>query len=543
MKSIYKAFLCGSLLLSSIVYGFEDVDFDKSNGFDLMNQYSARYQESGADLKLELLRKNYEKLKPSKISTKKKAIIPKIIHQIWLGGDSIPQNYKYYLETWRQFHPDWKVKIWTEKDIFKEKFDSIDLFLSSRNYAEQADIMRYEILKKYGGLYIDTDIECYSSFEDLHYKYDFYTNMEPPTVNKKRVTIAAHMIASVPNHPILVSSLINIRKNWDKAEEDFEKNYSSSWSKFARSVHNLGVFRTMYPYSDAVFEFLQSDDKQKEYNRSIILPSGYNIPIYFVNDMPVINFISRMIRNKAKLSSKIKFQPETMSFHFYDKQNSLNPKYDFASGIFNNNFIKGNFYKVLEFRNKYYLSFRDLFNKNFTTDVSYKTKEVIPQHIYLGVKSDKSELSNIIERWKGLNPSFKISEFNYKGEIPNELKVLGVQAQKLINIFYSLNKTGGVYVESDIEPVKIKEFNYKYSYYGKLLILDNMFSHIEMDVKIMAFKKNHAVIRNLLKDIKKEISDNKDIDVKKIKQLYLENAYKYSHVDGKSIILPGAYFQ
>ena len=94
-----------------------------------------------------------------------------------------------------------------------------------------------------------------------------------------------------------------------------------------------------------------------------------------------------------------------------------------------------------------------------------------------------------------------------------------------------------------IKPTALKELHYKYNYYGKLALLDNIFDPLSMDIIIMAFSKNHAVVSNLLADIKKEIIKNKDIDVLKVKQLYIENVYKYYQLNGDSIILPGIYFQ
>ena len=124
------------------------------------------------------------------------------------------KNKQYYLETWRKFHPDWEVKLWNEQDIIKENFASMDLYLLAESYQEKSDIMRYEILRRYGGLYIDSDIECLANFDDLHHRYDFYGYMETPVINKHVVNILNGMFASIPNHPILSKTLEKIRKDW-----------------------------------------------------------------------------------------------------------------------------------------------------------------------------------------------------------------------------------------------------------------------------------------------------------------------------------------
>ena len=41
--------------------------------------------------------------------------IPKIIHQIWVGGKKIPQKYKKLIKTVKDVHPDWEYKLWTNE--------------------------------------------------------------------------------------------------------------------------------------------------------------------------------------------------------------------------------------------------------------------------------------------------------------------------------------------------------------------------------------------------------------------------------------------
>ena len=98
--------------------------------------------------------------------------MPKNIHLVWLGSP-FPEKYKRLKQTWATHHPDWNIKVWDDNDaenfglINKKIFDSID------NPGAKSDIFRYEILYRYGGLYVDTDFECFSSFDDLLY-LDFF---------------------------------------------------------------------------------------------------------------------------------------------------------------------------------------------------------------------------------------------------------------------------------------------------------------------------------------------------------------------------------
>ena len=512
-------------LFSATVFGFSDVDFDHSNGFDRMREYSVKYVDPDAEQFVEVLRDNYNKLKPSKVKSSPSPIIPKVIHQIWFGGNAIPQNYKYYLETWKKYHPNWTIKIWTEKEYFAEKFSSMDLFVKARTFAEQSDIARYEILYRYGGLYIDTDIECYTNFDDLHHKYNFYVNMESPAVNKKRVSILNAMIGSVPNHPIFKQSLENIRNNWDKIEENFEEKFSNSNSSFSRSNHNLAVLRTMHSFGDAVINYVQSKDQVIDKN--MVLPCGYNIPYYFVNKWPLINRLSLWIRGKSKVNNKVIMQPETMSFHFYQKENSLLPNMSFARSLFSGAWVKGYANKVFNLRDKYYLAFSGLFDKNGPITISYKLKPTIPMVLYIENTDNipKSELLSLKNKWQQLNSSFTIET---------------IEITKFISRFYLLKNKGGVYVNSSFKPADLSEFQYKYDYYG-LADPNKHFNSLNISTDIIAIKPNHAILNNMI-DNYENIMSKKDMSFAQIKQLYLDNTYKYYQLDGKSIILPEMYF-
>ena len=101
--------------------------------------------------------------------------IPKIIHQVWVGKKKIPKLCKRISTSWLKKHPNWKYKLWTDKDI--KHFPWIDKvsFLKANNPGMKSDIWRYQILSRFGGLYVDIDFECIKDFELIHSKSSFYT--------------------------------------------------------------------------------------------------------------------------------------------------------------------------------------------------------------------------------------------------------------------------------------------------------------------------------------------------------------------------------
>ena len=77
-----------------------------------------------------------------------------------------------------------------------------ELFLHAANPGTKADIWRYEILQKIGGLYVDVDFVCLKPFDFFHdrHRLSFYSGF---IWNLRDYAIANGLIACAPNHPIL----------------------------------------------------------------------------------------------------------------------------------------------------------------------------------------------------------------------------------------------------------------------------------------------------------------------------------------------------
>ena len=91
-------------------------------------------------------------------------VIPKIIHQIWLGSP-VPSRYDTWRTSWKKYHPEYEYKLWTEKEILEFGLVNEHAYLQSKNFAVKSDIARCEILYRLGGIYADTDFECLARFD------------------------------------------------------------------------------------------------------------------------------------------------------------------------------------------------------------------------------------------------------------------------------------------------------------------------------------------------------------------------------------------
>jgi mannosyltransferase OCH1-like enzyme len=93
----------------------------------------------------------------------------KIIHQIWLGPNPVPAWALPMIATWRQLFPDWTYKLWTDADLpaLLPHMMCISAFEQHAPMGYKVDILRLEVLRLYGGLYVDIDFEALANFEPL----------------------------------------------------------------------------------------------------------------------------------------------------------------------------------------------------------------------------------------------------------------------------------------------------------------------------------------------------------------------------------------
>jgi mannosyltransferase OCH1-like enzyme len=94
-------------------------------------------------------------------------MVTKKIHQIWVGPNPIPQKSIMFIQKIKELHPDYEYKLWTDIDLTSENFSTLHFINSTPVYAQKADIMRYEILYKHGGMYLDIDFEVFKPLTSL----------------------------------------------------------------------------------------------------------------------------------------------------------------------------------------------------------------------------------------------------------------------------------------------------------------------------------------------------------------------------------------
>lgn len=94
-------------------------------------------------------------------------MIPKIIHLCWLSGDPYPAEIQKCLDTWKKYLPDYEVWVWDTKRFDINSIIWTRQAFEAKKYAFAADYIRLYALYNYGGIYLDSDVLVYKSFEPL----------------------------------------------------------------------------------------------------------------------------------------------------------------------------------------------------------------------------------------------------------------------------------------------------------------------------------------------------------------------------------------
>lgn len=178
--------------------------------------------------------------------------IPKIIHQLWIGPKARPSK---FMQTWKDKHPDFEYIMWNEEEIKKRGLvlECISKINEIEEINGKADIIRWEILYQYGGLFVDADSICIEPINYLMDQNKPFCGYE--NENVRQGLVATGTMAFSKNHPLTSGAISYIKSN-----------------KVSRAKTGKMAWRTVGP--ELLTKLLQT----KLYNDVMILPSYYFLP-------------------------------------------------------------------------------------------------------------------------------------------------------------------------------------------------------------------------------------------------------------------------
>lgn len=216
-------------------------------------------------------------------------MIPKKLHFIWIGENPLPTEFEGYIEKWKLLYSDYDICIWTNSNIeefcIPDYIGELNLPSYIKSYytdtkmpiAFRVDILRYFILEKYGGIYLDVDFEPIKKLPDVFLNLDFLGGIQ------NNGEIAIGFIGCEQNSQIIkdVINSINpsiytaIRKNYYNGDCI----YKITGPEFFNGIVSKYKFsnKTFFFTSEYFYPYWMTDTHRKSENFSITCPLAYAV--------------------------------------------------------------------------------------------------------------------------------------------------------------------------------------------------------------------------------------------------------------------------
>ena len=139
----------------------------------------------------------------ARLSRRGRGPIPRTLHRVWLGDAPLPEAARAYELGWREHHPDWELRLWGNEDA--DRLVPAAALRACRSRSEAANLLRYEVLRRFGGVYVDTDVESRRPLDPLLDGVDSLAGYLTPG------RIETAVLAAVSGHPAFVLAALTGR--------------------------------------------------------------------------------------------------------------------------------------------------------------------------------------------------------------------------------------------------------------------------------------------------------------------------------------------
>lgn len=173
--------------------------------------------------------------------------IPKILHFIHVteglpvDQPDLPAEVTENMVHWKRLHPTWTVKLWNNSAVRDEFPDLLPIVLPIKTMAWISDLIRYHVIEKYGGIYLDTDVVPIRALDKLVSLSNFAI-CEKPAADQHFVKsekeyqvdncelVCNCVIGSSKHHPALKDVIKTALANTEKELSDQASRYKLSTS-------------------------------------------------------------------------------------------------------------------------------------------------------------------------------------------------------------------------------------------------------------------------------------------------------------------------
>ena len=104
-------------------------------------------------------------------------MIPKKVHYVWLGGGKQTPSVTKCINSWRKVMPDYEIKCWSENNFDIDSVPWVKEAIEHCKWSLASDYIRHYAIYTEGGIYMDTDVMVYKSFDEF-LNNGFFTSVE-----------------------------------------------------------------------------------------------------------------------------------------------------------------------------------------------------------------------------------------------------------------------------------------------------------------------------------------------------------------------------
>lgn len=187
--------------------------------------------------------------------------IPRIIHQVYIGHEELPEAVKENISQIKKLNPGWEHRLYKEEQIVKfisDNYDPVILELYNRinpDYvAARVDFFRYLLIYKVGGVYLDINSGINKSFNEIikpgdEYILSYWNSRDwKDSYNYPYGEFQQWYLIAIPEHKFLEETIENVIKN------------ITSYKIINPGVGKIGVLRTTgpFPYTLSILPILKN---------------------------------------------------------------------------------------------------------------------------------------------------------------------------------------------------------------------------------------------------------------------------------------------
>jgi GT2 family glycosyltransferase len=177
-------------------------------------------------------------------------MIPKIIHQLWIGEKPPPTK---HMDTWKTMNPRFEYIRWTEKEIEKRKLKLVckNRIREMEEINGKADIIRWEILYEYGGVFLDADSICVEPIDDTLMNCESFAGWEHEQLRPG--LIATGTMGFPPKHPLVKDAIEWMKSNSVHVQTTGQRAWQTVGPGLLTRIYNSGKFKKMTIFPSYTF--------------------------------------------------------------------------------------------------------------------------------------------------------------------------------------------------------------------------------------------------------------------------------------------------